>query len=267
VDNLTRYIRKGRNSVKGWLSRLDAEAMATLLQAQSDRNQTGSCAEIGVLQGKSFILLALANPNQENLAIDIFDRQEFNLDRAGVGRLEKFQSNLDRFGIRHSSVEIDARPSFDVTPKDILNRVGPVRMFHIDGGHHLRAVANDLKLAEATIAPFGIVVVDDVFRPEWPEVSMGLFKHILDAQSALVPFAIGFNKTFLCLAPCSEAYRAAILSNPFLKMHLTKRYRVDSDEILVLQDYALPEWTLRQRLRWYLRMYHPDLAYWCRRFL
>jgi predicted O-methyltransferase YrrM len=255
------YARKGRHAVRGWLSRQDAEIILALLACQIQAGFSGGCAEIGVHHGRAFILLALGNPDGKNYAIDLFDRQELNVDRSGSGNLTRFNANLQAFGVDASKVVIDARSSFDATPDDIMAAIGLVRLFHVDGGHHKAAVLNDLALAEATIAEHGIVVVDDVFRPEWPEVSSGLFIHLAQS-SRLVPFAVGFNKTFLCRPDHADRYRKALRDNDFLRMYLTRIYHVNADKILVFQRYPLPEWPTSLWLQHFLQSKHPDLAYW-----
>lgn len=260
-DRLSAYSRSGKNSVRGWLARCDAELFQTLLTAQVERNIDGAVAEIGVHHGKSFIPMAISNGGRKSYAIDIFGRQDLNIDASGSGDKQRFLSNLRRFGVAPDGITIDQRLSTAVLPADIDSAVGKVRFFHIDGGHHLDAIVNDLYLAEAVMLPEGIIAVDDVFRPEWPEVSMGLFNYLAGKKRDFVPFAVGFNKTYLCERACAETYRSHLLENDFLSMYLTKRYKVSQDEMLIFQAYPLPEWGLKQRVSNYLKVFHPDLAY------
>lgn len=260
-DRLSAYSRSGKNSVGGWLARCDAELFEALLTVQVERNIVGAVAEIGVHHGKSFIPMAISNGGQKCYAIDIFGRQDLNIDASGSGDKQQFLANLQRFGVATDGIVIDQRLSTVVQPADIEAKVGKVRFFHIDGGHHLEAIVNDLYLAEAVMLPEGIVAVDDTFRPEWPEVSMGLFNYLAGKKRDLIPFAVGFNKTYLCERAYAESYRSHLLKHDFLSMYLTKRYQVSQDEILIFQAYALPEWGLKQRALNYLKVFHPDLAY------
>lgn len=255
------YCRSGKDSVNGWLARTDAEMISCLLATQTARGYRGAVAEVGVHHGKSFILLALCNLPEPCYAIDIFGQQSLNIDGSGKGDKQIFLAHLARHGVPAKQIVIDERLSGDVSAQDIITRAGHTRFFHIDGGHHLEAISHDLRLAEATMTGHGIIAVDDVFRPEWPEVSMGTFAHLASPQSQLTIFAIGFNKTYLCRKEHAPAYRAALLSNDFLRMFLGKTYRVGREEIVVYQQYPLPEWRLRQRLLHHLKTYHPDLAY------
>ena len=260
-QRLSAYSRTGKNSVSGWLARSDAELFQALLTVQVERNIVGAVAEIGVHHGKSFIPMAMSNGGQRSYAIDIFGRQELNIDASGSGDKQRLLANLQRFGVATDGITIDQRLSTTVQPEEIEARVGKVRFFHIDGGHHLEAIVNDLYLAEAVMLPEGIIAVDDVFRPEWPEVSMGLFNYLAGKKRDFIPFAVGFNKTYLCERAAAESYRSHLLKHDFLSMYLTKRYKVSQDEILIFQVYPLPEWGLKNRVLNYLKVFHPDLAY------
>lgn len=260
LQALEHYVRKGRLGVEGWFARCDAQIFAALLSAQCARGRDGAVAEIGVHHGKSFIPLAISNQGKRCYAIDVFGSQHLNVDQSGSGDRARFLANLARHGVDPNGIVVDARLSMAVTSQDILRRVGTVRFFHIDGGHHLEAVVADLQLAASTLDGSGVIVLDDALRPEWPEVAMGMFAYL--AQSpGIVPFALGFNKAYLCRSEHAGDYREVLLADPFLQMYLSKRYRVSREEILVFQHYPLPEWNLRQRLVHHLKLHHPDLAY------
>ena len=261
------YIRVRRKEVDGWLARSDAEIFATLLESQLANNITGAVAEIGVHHGKSFIPLAISNNGRLCYAIDIFGKQEFNIDSSGGGDKEVFIRNLTKFGVDAKGVFIDERPSTDVTPGDIEGKVGKVRFFHIDGGHHYEVALNDLKLAETVVADNGIIAIDDVFRPEWPEVSMALFGYLAGKTKDFVPFAIGYNKTYLCQSPFAELYRGILARNAFLQMYFSKKYEISNEAILVYQVYAVPEWRLGARVLHYMKTYHPDLVFSAKKLL
>jgi type IV secretory pathway TraG/TraD family ATPase VirD4 len=71
-----------------------------------------------------------------------------------------------------------------------------VRLFSIDGGHTEECTFNDICLAEGALDDRGVVILDDVFQPDWPGVISGLAKYVT-ARSALRPFAITPNKVYL----------------------------------------------------------------------
>jgi hypothetical protein len=261
------YIRAQNKQVDGWLARSDGEIFSTLLQAQIERGIRGAVVEIGVHHGKTFIPMALSNDGQRCYAIDIFGRQDLNRDASGHGDKAAFLANLNRFGLAVDGICIDERLSTSVTAADIEHKVGKVRFFHVDGGHDVETVVNDLVLARAVLVAEGVIAIDDAFRPEWPEVSMGLFSFLAAGHDDFVPFAIGFNKTYLCRRGCADGYRDSLAKNDFLTMYFSKRYAVSNDAVLVFQRYPLPEWTIKRRMFNYLTTYHPDLAFQLRKVL
>jgi len=257
--NLADYVHSGSKTVAGWLGRVDGELFVEIMRHQRERGFSGAVAEIGVHHGRSFIALCLGlEPGEQAYAIDIFEDQAKNLDRSGLGDRAQFEANLERFGIDKSRVIIDARGSDEVAPKDIVSKVGAVRFFSVDGGHWREIVVNDLKLAASTLSDHGVIVLDDFMRPEWPDVSLGLFDWFENSDKSIVPFAIGFNKLYLCRREEVAAYQQAV-NTDFLRAFQTKTYNFLGVEIPVFQEYQLPEWGKRDRILAYLRLYHPDM--------
>ena len=123
--------------------------------------------------------------------MDIFQNQRLNKDLSGKGDRTVFESNLAKFGIGRERVFIDTRSSQQVQPTDILNAVGPVRFFSVDGGHWLEIVQTDLRLAESSLSDHGVIALDDFHRPEWPDVSAGYFAWYASRSRLIVPFPSG----------------------------------------------------------------------------
>ena len=84
-------------------------------------------------------------------------------------------------------------------------------------GTYPGAVKGDLALAEDCLAPHGVITLDDFHRPECADVSTGYFEWYSARQRAIVPFAIGFNKLYLCEANWVERYGCVIANDTFLK--------------------------------------------------
>ena len=230
-DRLWDYLRYGKRSVNGWLQRVDAEIFGSILAFQYQQGIGGSCVEIGIHHGKSFIPLCMALREDElALCIDIFGDQSINLDSSGRGDLASFKSNLDKFHIDSSRVRVFKGSSEDVKPDYVLQEVGPVRFFSVDGGHWKSIVQNDLRLAESTLAAGGIIALDDYCRAEWPDVTYGYSLWQEQSESDVIPFAVGSNKLFLCRRDHAPAYRAA-LRTPFLMLYFAKSYQTQKAEI------------------------------------
>ncbi len=204
------YIRTGMAKVEGWMTVQTAELVAMIGDIQAARGCRGAVAEIGVHHGRLFILMALLRrPKEGAAAVDVFDRQELNVDRSGHGDRACFEANLSRHGIDLQGVSILAESSLELAPAEITGRVGDVRLFSIDGGHTAETTLNDLRLADATLGVDGVVLLDDVFNPVFPAVSVGLAR-FLSGRGRLIPFAVGREKVFLCRPVAADAYRLAL---------------------------------------------------------
>lgn len=250
-----------RYGVEGWFALTDAEIFCALLNQQVQLGWAGSVVEIGTHHGKSFVPLGLSNNGERAYIIDIFDNQELNIDNSGAGDRAQFLKTMAAFGVPHENLKVDARLSNDVSSYDILNSVGEARFFHIDGGHHLDAIRNDLRLAVSSSARHAIIAVDDLFRPEWPEVSIGVFGERTLENAGFKLFAYGFNKAYWCNKDYLEIYQDALSATPFLKMAFSKSYPAKDGKILIFSKTARPDWRLRHKLRWYLETFHPGQAF------
>ena len=260
-DMLWNYLRHDKKSVDGWLQRLDAEIIGSILEFQLQKDIHGSCVEIGVHHGKSFIPLCMALRSDESaLCIDIFDDQSRNMDFSGKGDFSIFQENLARFQIEPSRIRVFKGSSEDINSDHILEQVGPVRFFSIDGGHWRSIVRNDLRLAEKTLMAGGVIALDDYCRADWPDVSYGYVLWQEETDSDIIPFAIGSNKLFMCRKDYAPAYREA-LQSPFLKHYFRKTYQSQDAEIdsYRVESSSQDEESARSAFKFSMKILRPDL--------
>jgi hypothetical protein len=250
---------KGR-TIKGWLSRVDAEIFRSILTVQNTSGLAGSVAEIGVHHGRGFVLLCLGLLDGERAyCIDIFDGQHLNRENSGRGDRTVLERNLQRFGIAPERVRIDPRSSDLVQPSDLISQVGPIRMFSIDGGHRTDIVAGDLALAEQVLADHGVIALDDFHRAEWPEVSAGYFKWFANRKRPIVPFAIGFKQIYLCQSGRVDFYQTMLAGNDFLSKLKAKTCEFQGITLPVYHRLVRPEESsLADVFKAYLRVIHPD---------
>lgn len=205
------YLRHGQREIGGWLFPYSARFIDDLASLQLDSGVQGAVGEIGVHHGKLFILMALARqPGEKGIAIDVFDDQHLNLDSSGAGDRAIFEDNLRRWVSDTGDVTILQRSSFDVTPGDILDSVGPLRLASIDGGHTEDCVVNDFGLIESVLAPKGVVILDDYFNEYWPDVASGVARYMMEPAAKLRPFAVTPNKTYFTYAGDTGFYRNAL---------------------------------------------------------
>jgi hypothetical protein len=209
--SLDRYVSLSMGTVEGYLTPLDARLIAALLTYQNQNRIRGHLCEIGVHHGRLFLMLAMARRFGERaLGIDLFEDDAINIGCRQAGRDQALFVNARRLGIRFSKEETFMTSSLDIGPAAILARTtGPIRFWSIDGGHLYRHVENDLLLAEATVAPMGVIAVDDFFNPRWPEVSLAAYD-FLQKTDSIVPFAITRGKIYLTDSGAAEIYKAAL---------------------------------------------------------
>jgi len=256
---LEKYLKSEYKRVQGWLHRVDGEIIYSILKFQNDEKIRGSTAEIGLHHGKLFVALAMClNNNEKAYGIDIFDKQEFNLDKSGNGSLSKFKKNLGIFNIPFEVVVIDNRQSEIINKLDILEKVGRIRFFSIDGGHWKDVVTSDLFLAENTIADGGVIALDDFLRSEWPDVSLGYFSWLNETNSNIVPFAIGFNKLYLCEKSYADTYIKLLETSTFLKFFKAKNYSFLGNNIPIFNHYLLPEWSFSRQIKHFFKINFPN---------
>jgi hypothetical protein len=206
MDRLARYLSDGVESVEGWLHPVSAAFIGSIAAFQQQQGWTGSSGEIGVHHGKLFLVLHLAGDlDKPSFAIDLFEDQHLNDDLSGKGDYLQFMRNVEKWSGRWSDVKIFKGSSLELDPQKVVEACGPSRLFSVDGGHTELCTRNDLEIAEAVSAPYGVVVIDDVFNEFFPEVSMGLQSYI--AKGKLRPFAITPNKLYLADPEYAEAYR------------------------------------------------------------
>ena len=189
------YVQRGHKVVGGWLDPSAIDIIATISRQQTKIGISGGLAEIGIHHGRLFILLHLLGQGSErSAAYDLFEMQDENVDASGLGDKSIFLDNLRRHGCDVERIVVKSRNSLDMTAAEVRADAGPVRLFSVDGGHTADITASDLALAEASLCPGGIVILDDYFNEAWPGVSEGAARYLALGASPLVPVAIGGNK-------------------------------------------------------------------------
>lgn len=199
TELLKRYREQGFRTVEGWgidEALFDIFVMFDEFQQQSAIR--GSLCEIGVHHGRALILLELLKEQGERVVgIDLFESgQDQNLDASGSGSMSALLANLSTHA-PGSRPDLISANSFDLNAEHKA-LMAPARMFHIDGGHFLEVVLNDLALAQSVIGTGGIIVVDDYWHSLFPEVHEAVHRYFYTStQIRAVPFMTGNNKIFL----------------------------------------------------------------------
>jgi hypothetical protein len=204
---LRNYLRWKIYSINGYLKSLDARLIVALASWQSSNQIAGGLAEIGVHHGKLFFLLALSRQvGEKSLAIDLFEDDEMNASTRYGGRSRAFSTHAASLNVTLESNEVQKADSLTLTSDDILSRVGRVRIFSVDGGHLYHHVAHDLPLAFSTLAPGGVIIVDDFCNPEWPEVTAATYDFVRAQEGKIVPAILTRKKLYLAPPNIASAY-------------------------------------------------------------
>jgi hypothetical protein len=246
-ESINQFLRWNFYRTEGHINRLDAVLFREIIAAQIGDAIHGSLAEIGVHYGRSFFLLAKGrSAGEKSLAIDLFEDDELHTNREGIGRFGGFRANCQRYGFTLSSDEIWKGSSLEASAEEIIRRVGPVRFFSIDGGHMYAHVTNDLSLAQEVMVAGGVICVDDIFNPLWPEVPIATFDWLRKMNCRFVPFAATSGKLYICQREYNSFYQAVIKRDKWLASAAFRTTTVLDHPLLVL----LPSITSRvaQRL-------------------
>lgn len=121
-----RYLRRGLRTVEGWLNPLSALMISHINAAQTEFGVRGGVGEIGVHHGKLFILLHLMlREGERSFALDVFERQDLNVDQSGRGDRERFLENVQRWAGRTDLIDIFADSSENITAEQIIKKIRP----------------------------------------------------------------------------------------------------------------------------------------------
>jgi hypothetical protein len=232
---LSSYVKRSHRFVDGWTPPGAIIMILRIAELQRSLGITGNVAEIGVHHGRLFILLyLLKNPGEKALAIDLFQHQELNVDQSGKGDREVLLANLRKYADTQD-VLIHTGDSQELTGPYVTDLAGgPFRLFSIDGGHAVTVTQHDLATAEASLAPGGVIILDDYFNEIYPEVSIGTTNFFRDPRR-IVPFAIGGGKVMFCHPDYATTYAEGLRS---CRKHVAERTFLGSP--VVCLDFAKP---------------------------
>lgn len=209
---LAAYLDAGLDQVEGWLSPTTAAMLAASAVRQTLKCFAGDLCEIGVHHGKLFLILGTAaRPGERAVAVDLFDDQQRNIDRSGAGNRSIFERHCGNYA-PNAAIDIMQGSSMDLGRTGFVDR--RFRLFSIDGGHTAEITANDLRLAERTLLPGGIVALDDILSHHWTGVITGLNDYLHEGGT-LIPYALVPNKLLLTTDPALGSQHASELCKTF----------------------------------------------------
>jgi hypothetical protein len=231
LERNKKYIDHGLYRVEGWLDTYSARFVSDILIAQGQAGLQGAFGEIGVHHGKLFLAMMTATEADLGFALDVFEDQHLNVDQSGAGDRARFIANIRAWAGSDTRVRIFQKSSLDIRPKEIVDAVGLCRMVSIDGGHSEECTLSDLRTAEAVMHDYGVVILDDCFNEDWPDVVSGVARYCFDETSRLRPFALCPNKVFFA-KPDHHALIIEILA-PFQGQNLRRHNRMFGYDVAI----------------------------------
>jgi hypothetical protein len=201
-------------NLEGWFLWEAAVLLNYLNDIQTKENITGNIFEIGAYKGKFTLLLATFLRKESELLFvnDIFDNQELNISRSGIdANLNDFMKNMKLLFEDTAFLRLFIKKSSDLTTEETTTNI---RMFSVDGGHSEKETYDDMILASKAINEKGIIIVDDYFNGDWPEVEKGVQKYFTDYKD-LAPLSYFFNKFIFVKQSAYEYYRDALQRHAF----------------------------------------------------
>ena len=199
------------DEVEGWL--IPHALYFTKYYAENFQGDDFDSLEIGVHHGKYFLGIENITPiTNRSIALDLFGRQDLNVDRSGSGDRKIFEKNVQTWAVspqRVIAMEID---SMDLDPHEL--GLGKFGIISIDGGHTRSHTFNDLKIAQELLAPSGLIVLDDILNQDWCGVVTGALDFFNSPYATrIAPIAIGFNKLFIAHFSVAESRKRRILED------------------------------------------------------
>ncbi len=178
------YFRKDMQAVRGYLTQGSAFALLTLLEVQRRDGIRGPIAEIGTFHGKTLVGFGLGLlPDEAVLGVDLFVVGGEDFEAA-------VRANWTRAGLAEPQLRLHRGSSTRIGAAAWAGLLGaPARLVHVDGEHTRAAAAHDLALAASCLAPGGVIVVDDVLHPWYPDITLAVGA-FLEAQPEFQAFAI-----------------------------------------------------------------------------
>lgn len=214
---LRKYIDNGFAKVNGFCP---LETLSILDYLDNFTDKSAGALEIGIHHGQFFIALnQLVSDTHTSYAVDVFNRQDLNIDSSGEGNYQQFIDNLKLYD-RHQGSNVRVLPG-DSTDRTVFSNMGQFHYISVDGGHTPEHVVNDLIVAADLVTNNGIVIVDDYFNHWWPSVTEGIAKYLLTTPT-LVPFATSKNKMWMCKLSYKRQYYNYIKTIPQFNKTETK---------------------------------------------
>lgn len=185
------------NAIEGWLEKPSGAVIDMLLSAQKDLAVPSSgIMEIGVWKGRSAAVIARhLHPKEDMLLADVWLRPEeitAGLKTVLGDQLTEMNISLFHGGSQQLVHRLPSEKAF--------------RFIHIDGEHTASALRADLSLAHRCLDRSGLIMLDDIFHPMYPQLTQELFAFLAQEGRDLACALLAFNKVALCRTKTLSQY-------------------------------------------------------------
>ncbi|RAJ69634.1 methyltransferase family protein [Streptomyces sp. Amel2xB2] len=183
--------------VRGWFYNTDVLLFDWLLTRQRTLQQRGDLLEMGAYLGKSAIMLRAYLREDETFTVcDLFgseaptesNEREMRGSYATLTR-QAFESNFLSF---HDELPRVLHAPTSVVPGEVAPH--SCRFVHVDASHLYEHVRGDIAAARGTLAPEGIVVLDDYRSSHTPGVACATWQAVL--EDGLRPVCVSAQKFY-----------------------------------------------------------------------
>jgi hypothetical protein len=217
-------------TLEGWFLWEAAELLNFLNDIQLKEHTTGDIFEISAYKGKLTLLLAtfLRKENELLFVNDIFDNQHLNISRSGIdANLNDFMNNMKLLFDNPHFLRLLIKSSSELTIEDTTNNI---RMFSVDGGHSEKETYDDMLVAAKAINDKGMIIVDDFYNGNWPDVQKGVAKYF-EEYNDLAPLVYFYNKFIFIKKSALEYYREILEKHGLVHFCAEKHFRLATQAI------------------------------------
>ncbi|MEY9969324.1 hypothetical protein ABIA33_007412 [Streptacidiphilus sp. MAP12-16] len=185
--------------VPGWFFPVDRHLFAWLLERQQKLAIAGDLIEMGAYLGRSAIVIGEYVREGETFTVcDLFDSDAGDDENSGEMQMS-YRSTLTRNAFDANYLAFhDALPTVVQAPTSVLGdgRIGPesCRFVHIDASHLYEHVIGDIRVARDSLAPDGVVVLDDYRTEHTPGVAAAAWEAV--ATLDLKPIVLSGTKMY-----------------------------------------------------------------------
>ncbi|QWW70158.1 class I SAM-dependent methyltransferase [Rhizobium sp. WYJ-E13] len=192
-------VQEKADSIEGMMSAFSMQLMDSVLAFQKATGVTGSILEFGVFKGRSAaVLSAHVQPKDKFVLVDVepymtaetaasfFAKPDFHL-----GRSEEFAKSYDGYTSLKRSV----------------------RFMHVDSTHSYRGTLEEMKLADALLAPDGVLCLDDYANLNYSQILPAVYKYLYRSWTDLRVFLVTNDKCYICRRKHFDFYASFVLNS------------------------------------------------------